>query len=301
LVANDQEWSGRSFETILGPRGFAVLRAYTANQLLEATRATQPDLLVLDARMADIDGVELCRRLRADGVVSLNTPIIITSASQPSRAQRLAAYEAGAWDYVHHPIDGESLVLKLETFVNAKREADRLRDDSLVDDFTGLYSVRGLARRARELAAEALRSESALACVALAPEAASPDVARDKSAFELLVEAIAENLGAALLKNARASDVLGHLGRSEFAVIAPATPPDGAQRLMGRLQSSLEATPITIDGTEHRFKMRGGYFAVANYALSTIDPVEMLERASSALRAAPRTDLPPAPPLNLVQ
>lgn len=283
LVANDQEWSGRSLETILGPRGYAVLRAYTGRQVLDAVRATQPDVLVLDSRMPDTDAMDLCYQLRTQRLVSVNTAIIITTSSQPTRSETVAALQAGAWDICHHPIDAELLVLRLDTYVRAKRAADQARDESLLDQLTGLYNVRGLTRRARELAAEALRGKEALACVALAP--AEPDAELGEQLVETIAQRVAEHLAGVLVKTARASDVVGHLGRSEFAVIAPATGTEGAERLMERLQSTLESSPITVDGMERRVRIRGGYYAVPNYAASTVDAIEMLERASAALRA----------------
>lgn len=282
LVANDQEWSGRSMETVLGPRGYAVLRAYTGRQVLDAVRATQPDVIVLDSRMPDTDAIDLCHQLRSQRAISVNTAIIITTSSQPTRAETLAALRAGAWDICHHPIDAELLLLRLDTYVSAKRAADQAREESLLDQLTGLYNLRGLTRRARELAAEALRAKEALACVALAPAAEDSDL--DQAAIEILAQRVAEHLAGILIKGARASDVVGHLGRSEFAVIAPATGQDGAERLMARLRDMLEAAPINVDGMERRVRVRGGIFAVPNYAASTVDAIEMLERASAALR-----------------
>jgi len=43
LIANDQEWSARSLETILGPHGYAVLRTYNARQTLDLARRVRPD------------------------------------------------------------------------------------------------------------------------------------------------------------------------------------------------------------------------------------------------------------------
>src|SRR5215213_2332018 len=47
LIANDQELSSRSLESILGPAGYAVVRAYPGQQALERARTTQPDLVIL--------------------------------------------------------------------------------------------------------------------------------------------------------------------------------------------------------------------------------------------------------------
>src|SRR5918992_2028897 len=66
LIANDQEWAARSLETILGPNGYAVLRAYTGRQAVELAHSAQPDAVILEIRMPDMDGLEVCQRLRDD-------------------------------------------------------------------------------------------------------------------------------------------------------------------------------------------------------------------------------------------
>src|SRR5260221_12589336 len=90
LIANDQEWASRAIESILGPAGYAVLRAYTAQDALSRARSSQPDVVVLDARLPGMDGLAVCRTLRSDPRISLSTPIMLTSSAPPTRAHRLA-------------------------------------------------------------------------------------------------------------------------------------------------------------------------------------------------------------------
>jgi len=84
---------------------------------------------------------------------------------------------------------------------------------------------------------------------------------------------------------ARRSDAIGRLGPAEFALLAPATDAGGARRLAERLASSLQgaaadpaapATPMV--------RVRCGYDAVANVGYAPIEPVDLLVRASAALR-----------------
>jgi DNA-binding response OmpR family regulator len=157
LIANDQEWSARSLESILGPQGYAVVRAHTGRQAIDLAWRTHPDAIVIDSGMPDISGVEVCRLLRRDARFTVSTPIIVTTAGPAARADRLEAYRAGAWEYCTDPIDADALLLKLETFIASKRELDQCHDDSLIDRGTGLYNVRGLTRRAQELGADASR------------------------------------------------------------------------------------------------------------------------------------------------
>jgi diguanylate cyclase (GGDEF)-like protein len=281
LIANDQEWAARSLESLLGPSGYAVLRAYTGRQALDFARTAQPDALILDARMSDIDGVDVCRELRADPRFGVTTPVFITTAGASDRAQTLAAYEAGAWEFFNEPLDGEVLLQKLGNYVRSKREADRIRDESLLDQLTGLYNMRGLARRAREIAGEALRQHNPLACVAFATDA-EPAAVGEVPPEQLT--RVAEHLGAVFRRTGRVSDVIGRLGQTEFAIIAPTTEAKGVVRLVERLQETLEASPLSLGGEDRTLRIRAGYCAVADYAEASVDAVEMLLRAAAALR-----------------
>src|SRR5512138_968358 len=185
LIANDQEWSARSLESILGPSGYSVVRAYTGQQALERARTAQPDLIILDAQMPDVHGFEVCRMLRSDPRFSATTPIVITTSGPSGRTQRLEAYSAGAWEFLGQPLDGEALLLKLATFLQSKQQVDVLREENLLDAGTGLYNMRGLARRAKEIGADALRRREALACVVFAPET-GPEADEESPSEELL-------------------------------------------------------------------------------------------------------------------
>ncbi|MFL5403942.1 MAG: response regulator [Gemmatimonadales bacterium] len=285
LIANDQEWSARSLESILGPSGYSVVRAYTGQQALERARTAQPDLIILDAQMPDVHGFDVCRQLRSDPRFSATTPIIITTSGPSGRTQRLEAYRAGAWEFLGQPLDGEALLLKLATFLQCKLEVDSLRDESLLDSGTGLYNMRGLARRAHEIGADAFRRRDPLACIVLSPEpeGVTPDEPPDEE-----IQRIAEQVGQLFRRAGRSSDAIGRLGHSEFAVIAPATTSDGALRLIQRLGGTIEASPIPVRGGERSLRVRAGYCAVPDFAESPVDAVELLLRATTALRELKR-------------
>jgi diguanylate cyclase (GGDEF)-like protein len=280
LIANDQEWSARSLESILGPNGYSVVRAYTGQQALERARASEPDLIILDAQMPDMHGFDVCRTLRADPRFSSTTPIVITTSGPSGRTQRLEAYRAGAWEFLGQPLDGESLLLKLGTFLQCKQAVDELREENLLDPGTGLYNMRGLSRRAREIGSDALRRHDPLACAVFSPE---PEEESDE-AGENEIERISDQVGMLFKRAGRASDAIGRLGESEFAVIAPATGPDAALRMVRRLSGAVEGSPVALRGGERSIRIRAGYCAVPDFAQSAIDAVELLLRATTALR-----------------
>src|SRR5215210_6236023 len=94
LIANDQEWSARSLESILGPQGYAVVREHTGRQAIDLAWRTRPDAVLLDAGMPDISGIEVCRLLRHNTQFSPSTAIIITTSGPATRTERLEAYRA---------------------------------------------------------------------------------------------------------------------------------------------------------------------------------------------------------------
>jgi diguanylate cyclase (GGDEF)-like protein len=280
LIANDQEWSARSLESILGPNGYAVVRAYTGQQALERARTSQPDLIILDAQMPDMHGFEVCRALRSDPRFSATTPIVITTSGPSGRTQRLEAYRAGAWEFLGQPLDGEALLLKLNTFLESKREVDGLREENLLDPGTGLYNMRGLSRRAREIGAEAFRRRDPVACVVFAPEI---DVSEEETP-EDEARRMSDQVALLFRQAGRASDAIGRLGMAEYGVIAPATGPEAAVRLARRLGGAVESSPIPMRGGERTLRLRAGYCAVPDFAESSVDAVELLLRATTALR-----------------
>jgi diguanylate cyclase (GGDEF)-like protein len=287
LIANDQEWSARSLESILGPNGYSVVRAYTGQQALERAQTSLPDLIILDAQMPDMHGFEVCRALRADPRFSATTPIIITTSGPSGRTQRLEAYRAGAWEFLGQPLDGESLLLKLATFLRSKQEVDALREDSLIDPGTGLYNMRGMSRRAREMGSEAFRRRDPLACVVFSPDT---KVVEGEEPVDEETHRLVDQVGLLFRRAGRASDAIGRLAEGEFAVIAPATGPEAALRLVRRLTSTIESTPIPVRGGERGVRLKAGYCAVPDFAESSVDAVELLLRATTALRDLKRED-----------
>jgi PleD family two-component response regulator len=271
LIIDDQEWSSRSLESVLAPDGFAVTRAYTAAQGRQRALTHIPDAIFVSIQLPDADGISLCRSLRELPEIGAATPILLTCPDRPTRTQRLDAARAGVWDIVAYPVDTEELVLKLDAFVQAKLAADRLRDEGLVDPLTGLYNLSGLEQRSRELASWAYRTHEALACVVFSPKAgedAEPADVRD--------------MVAALRRSGRISDVIGRLGKTEVAVLAPSTDGFGAQRLAERLAEAIRTTGPVPGGTD----IRAGFDAVENVREFPAAAKELLIRATMALRKA---------------
>jgi PleD family two-component response regulator len=279
LVATKQDWTGRSLETILAPSGYVVLQSPTRRDALERAQRDQPDAILISEELPDGDGLELCRQLRAEQLISPSTPVLLILAKPPTRRDRVGALRAGAWACFGDPLDAEELLATLAALVPAKLDSEQARTDGLVDEMTGLYNVRGLTRRAQELAAHASRRHAALSCVLLAPDP-SPDGAEGPPEDALLLMAVAVRAAA------RRSDVIGRLGPSALTVVAPDTDAVQIRKLAERLGGAILAQSDTPAEPAPGLRLRGGCHGVPDFRAAAIDAVELMLRATAALQKA---------------
>lgn len=246
----------------------AVVQVPSAAQALEWARRLRPDAILLDAELPDMAGIEACRQLHADTGIGHNVPILILAADRPTPEQRVSALHAGAWDFLSFQESPDDFSLKLRAYVQAKRNIDVAFADTLVNPVAGLHSRPGLARRARELGALMARMHGALACVV----------------FTLEADHVDPQTGGLILGAARISDVVGVLGPSEFAVLAPATDDVGAVHLARRVRGALSQGRGGEKPGGGAASLQVGYDAIANLTYSPADPVELLSRAGAAVR-----------------
>src|SRR5690606_1367618 len=201
-------------------------------------------------------------KLRESATIQSTTPLLMITASSLSKVERIEALAAGAWDILTHPVDPNELVLRMDTFVRAKQESDRTREEGLTDPGTGFYNVRGILKRAKEISADAVRFDRPMACIALGPHLLA-GTAQDQLETRVLLEGIARRVAGALRSVTRLSDTIGRLGPGEFVIVAPGTDERGALRLADRILEAAEAQaraqgldPADLDELRH---LRAGF------------------------------------------
>lgn len=281
LVVADSEWSARSYEMLLTAQGHVVVHQGADRQLPSLIAAVKPDVLLIEHRPPGSDAAAVLQWVREDPRLAATLPTVVIGASPMTRAQRLAIYRAGAWSAASQPLDGDALVQQLQTFIGVRRQITRLQDATLTDAVTGLYSVRGLVRRAREIGAAASRRHEALACVALALDL-EPTPPADQLA-PLASAAAAEHLAREWRAHGRAADALGPIGPLEFGIVASGTTAAGARALVDRLAARVSGEQIAIDDARCGVRVRAEYVGVDDCAISPTDAVALLRQASRAL------------------
>lgn len=284
LIACGDDWMSRALESVFQQHGYVVAHTRSGAQTMELARLATHDLLVLDESLSDVNALEVCRAIRNGAQFDHSIPVVITSPSPADPRSRLAAFAAGAWEYCSHPVDLEPVFVKLETILKGRGELVLARSEDFVNASTGLYTSFGLRQLAGKLGARALRSHEPFACIAVAAQVHD----REVGSSMLWKESAAgfADVAHVFREQSRQSDVVGHVGDSRFAILAPDTDATGARLLVARLQRELDRATRnkTISG---EIRLRAGYSAVADLASANVNVAELVHRAESALDRAP--------------
>src|SRR5438034_9751331 len=96
LVACSDEWMCRSLESVFAEKRYKVTRTGSGKQALKLARRSGYDVLILDERMDELTGGEVCVALRGDPLFDDATPRVITGSSHPTSPSRTAATPAAA-------------------------------------------------------------------------------------------------------------------------------------------------------------------------------------------------------------
>src|SRR5215208_3059487 len=126
LVVDDNEANRDILDTRLKAHGYNVLQAADGEEALAATREHLPDVILLDIMMPKIDGIEVCRRIKADATLPF-TPIILVTAKSDSK-DVVAGLEAGADEYLTKPLDQTALVARLKSVLRTKQLYDQISE-----------------------------------------------------------------------------------------------------------------------------------------------------------------------------
>ena len=143
LVVEDDLDIANMLQIYFSSQGYEVELAPRGSDALEKTRQSMPHLIVLDIMLPDIDGYEVCRRLRTS-IRTSHIPVIFLT-QKDERSDRLQGLELGADDYITKPFDIEELRLRVQ---NAIRRAER---ESLTDPRSGLPAGRLIEEQLRRI------------------------------------------------------------------------------------------------------------------------------------------------------
>ncbi|WP_297847020.1 response regulator transcription factor [uncultured Corynebacterium sp.] len=128
LVVDDEQAVRESLRRSLRFNGYEVLTANDGLEAVETVRAENPELLILDVMMPNMDGLEVCRSLRSEG---WDRPILVLTA-RDGVSDRVAGLDAGADDYLPKPFALEELLARVRSLVR-RASADSIAAEAPVE------------------------------------------------------------------------------------------------------------------------------------------------------------------------
>lgn len=257
LVVEDDEAVGRSLVQALTGYGALVGWARTASQALGLAGPTT-DLVLLDLGLPDIDGVELCRRLR-DRYPHLE---IIVLTARGEEIDIVVGLDAGADDYITKPINFAELEARIKALLRIKalqEELERanaeLRRVSQTDGLTGVDNRRHIEQRLTEAFQHAARLNESLAVV-------MTDVDHFKSVNDTYGhqagDAVLKQVAEVLRESAREIDHVGRYGGEEFLVLLPGASAEDARAFAERARAAIAAREFAYAGGTLQRTMSAG-------------------------------------------
>lgn len=125
LNVDDNETARRAVSLYLEGAGFAVREAGTGQEALRLA-AQRPDLVLLDVVLPDVDGFEVCRRIKSDPATAL-TPVLMISAHSVRSNDRVHGLEGGADGYLTKPLDPAEVVAQVRALLRIRRAEEKER------------------------------------------------------------------------------------------------------------------------------------------------------------------------------
>ncbi len=251
LVADDDPGSRIAVRRILEREGYEVLEAADGHEAWRIVSAAEhPRLVILDWMMPGIDGVEICRKLRALEREPYVYTVLLTARS--SRDDVLDAFDNGADDYLVKPVDAAELVsrlragrriLELQEELLAARE--ELRFKATHDSLTGVLNHERIVTTLQEELARARRTEAPLsACMVDVDDFKAVNDRLGHLAGDGVLREVARRIGSQL----RPYDAIGRYGGEEFLIVLPHVHERSARGVAERLLHAVAGRAIEAEG-----------------------------------------------------
>jgi len=241
LVVDDQPINIQTLYQIFSST-HQVRVATTGAQALEACAEKLPDLILLDVMMPDMDGHEVCQRLKADERMK-EIPIIFVTAQNDPHDEALGL-ELGAVDFITKPVNAAVVRARVNTHLQLRQALDQVRKMAFHDALTGLPNRRLLGDRLTQAMVASKRSGQCGALMFLDLDNFKPlnDVHGHETGDQLLLEAANR-----LLTCVRETDTVARFGGDEFVVLLSGLNADlnestrRAQEIAEKIRTSLAA------------------------------------------------------------
>ncbi len=251
-IVDDDPAIRRLVRLLLTRSGYGTVEFGTGGEAREELLRSAWDLAILDRRLPDMDGVELCRLIKSDA--ELRNRYIIMLTGNDEQEDKVQGLDLGADDYITKPFQYPELMARIRA---AKRIVDlqkellesnrRLEQLSITDGLTKLYNHRHLQDELSRAFEESQRYQRPLSFVIV-------DLDFFKKVNDTYGHAVGDEvlkaISAIFQKAIRVTDLAARYGGEEFALMLPETVLEDALEFAEQIRRSIELTPVKTQSGE---------------------------------------------------
>jgi diguanylate cyclase (GGDEF)-like protein len=277
LIIDDSPDALAVAKTRLAHEGHEILCAGGGREGLKTAAREHPDLVLLDVDMPDIDGFEVCRRLKADVDLCMVPVIFLSGSGGPE--DKVKGLNIGAVDFVSKPFDAFELRARVNAALRTKRMQDLLIEHAKIDPLTGLPNRRALDDRLQQEWARLLRHGGHLSVI-------MADIDHFKNVNDRFGhpagDEVLRQVARLLAQCCRESDLPARYGGEEFVIVAPEITAAAAAGFADRMRMTVCAQPLAVQGKNLDVTLS---FGVADNA-GLASPQDLVRMADEALYRA---------------
>jgi two-component system, cell cycle response regulator len=268
LVVDDVAANVKLLEARLSAEYFDVVSAMSGSEALAICEKAECDIVLLDVMMPDMDGFEICRRIKANRSTHHIPVVMVTALDHPS--DRVKGLDAGADDFLTKPVSDVALIARVRSLSRLKMIADELRMRVLASREIGIQDPENQA-------------------IADAGRAGRVLVVDDRaSSAERMAAVLADQHSVDIESNP--NEALFHAAEGEYdlVIVSLALANCDALRLCSQLRSLDRTRNVPIlaicDGEDNARMIRGLEIGVNDYLMRPVDKNELHARAKTQIR-----------------
>jgi diguanylate cyclase (GGDEF)-like protein len=232
LVVDDSAHLHRLVKAYLQGDAVEVLSAFSGKDALDAAAHLQPDLILLDVDLPEMNGFEVCAKLKADAKTKNLRVMFLTSyASVEEKARGL---DLGADDYIAKPFKPEEFCARIRAALKSSAHADDL---TMVDELTRLWNATYLDRHVKGKLSLARRTNQPLTCVVGDIDGLGPI---NQTHGQKIGDEVVRSVARILMEHRREQDTICYLGSGKFVALLPGTSKQGAVQFADRARGAVE-------------------------------------------------------------
>tara|TARA_R110002110_G_scaffold36071_19_gene120873 strand:- start:6240 stop:7163 length:924 start_codon:yes stop_codon:yes gene_type:complete len=284
LIVDDEQLNIEVLCDVLEEDG-EMLFALNGETALQLAQEEMPDIILLDVMMPDMDGYEVCRRLKGNSATSHIPVIFVTALSQV--ADETKGLELGATDFITKPVSPPVVRARVKNHIELKRYRDFLTEIAFVDGLTQIPNRRRYDEFLDTEWRRAIRQESSLSMILM-------DIDHFKQFNDtyghLEGDRCLQEIAAALENTLhRPADLAARYGGEEFACLLPETDMTGAMHLAEKLRAAIEQLKLP-----HKSSQTAEYVTISVGVSSVVATTEqasedLFKLADKALYTAKET------------